>query len=121
MMRRLGTVRLAWTLGAVALVLTLAGVVLAGLNGESLPELAANHHAIGIVTAIGLSVLGALVGSRRPGNPIGWLMCAGAVPRRLQLHPAVRAPGVAESLPGLAVVDQTVQPTTVSLWRKPGR
>jgi hypothetical protein len=54
-------------------------VVLAERNGESLAELVLNHHAIGIVTAIGLSVLGALIASRRPDNPIGWLMSVAAL------------------------------------------
>ena len=59
----------AWAMGGLSVALALAAVVLAGRNGESLPELVLNHHAIGIVTAIGLGVLGALIAGRRPGNP----------------------------------------------------
>jgi hypothetical protein len=69
----------AWAMGALSTALALAAVVLAGRNGESLSELVFNHHAIGIVTAIGLAVLGALIAGRRPGNPIGWLMSVGAL------------------------------------------
>jgi hypothetical protein len=46
----------------------MAAVPLAAANGEGPAELVFNHHAIGIVTALG-------------------------VPWRIQLHPAVRAPG----------------------------
>jgi len=39
----------------------------------------ANHHAIGIVTAIGMAVLGAMIASRKPRNPLGWLMSVAAL------------------------------------------
>jgi len=54
--------------------LSVAAVGLAARNGEGPAELVANHHAIGIVTAIGMAVLGALIADRKPRNPIGWLM-----------------------------------------------
>jgi hypothetical protein len=63
------TTLVAWAMGALSVALALGAVVLAGRNGESLSELVFNHHAIGIVTAIGLAVLGALIAGRRPGNP----------------------------------------------------
>jgi hypothetical protein len=88
------TALVAWAMGGLSAGLALAAVVLAGRNGESLSELVFNHHAIGIVSAIGLAVLGALIAGRRPGNPHPLADERGrAVPRRLQLHPAVRAPG----------------------------
>ena len=68
-MRRAPTAWLAWAMGVLSVGLGIGAVVLAGRNGESLAELVFNHHAIGIVTAIGLSVLGALIASRRPHKP----------------------------------------------------
>ena len=65
---------LAWSLGVLSVALSVAAVGLAARNGEGPAELVANHHAIGIVTAIGMAVLGALIASRKPRNPIGWLM-----------------------------------------------
>ncbi|HEX7146569.1 MAG TPA: hypothetical protein VF512_03600 [Actinomycetota bacterium] len=56
-------------MGVLSAGLAAGAVVLAGRNGESLAELVFNHHAISIVTAIGLSVLGALIASRQPHNP----------------------------------------------------
>jgi hypothetical protein len=100
-MRRGRTV-LAWALGALSAGLAVGAVVLAGRNGESLPELVLNHHAIGIVTAIGLSLLGALIAARRPGNPIGWLMVVGALFLGVFSFSQQYAPlAVAESLPGV--------------------
>jgi hypothetical protein len=64
------TALVAWAMGGLSAGLALAAVVLAGRNGESLSELVFNHHAIGIVSAIGLAVLGALIAGRRaPATP----------------------------------------------------
>jgi len=61
-------------IGLLSVGLSVAAVGLAARNGEGPAELVANHHAIGIVTAIGMAVLGALIADRKPRNPIGWLM-----------------------------------------------
>jgi hypothetical protein len=103
-MRRQGTRWLAWGLSAVSVALAVGAVALAAANGESPAELVANHHAIGIVTAIGLAVLGALIASRRPRNPIGWLMCLAALFLGVFSFTQQYAPlAVAESLPGVAL------------------
>jgi hypothetical protein len=101
-MGRARTTWLAWTMGTVSVGLAAGAVVLAGRNGESLPELVFNHHAIGIVTAAGLAVLGALIAGRRPSNPLGWLMGSGALLLGVFSFTQQYAPlAVAESLPGL--------------------
>jgi hypothetical protein len=103
-MRRVRTPWLAWAMGVLSVGLGIGAVVLAGRNGESLAELVSNHHAIGIVTAVGLSVLGALIASRRPHNPIGWLMSVAALLLGVFSFTQQYAPlAVAESLPGLGV------------------
>jgi hypothetical protein len=71
--------RLAWTLCALAVTLAVASIVLAAVNGESPAELVTNHHAIGILDALVLPVLGALIVRRDPRHLLGWLMGVGAV------------------------------------------
>ena len=73
-MRRTRTRWVAWSMGVLSVGLSVAAVPLAARNGEGPAELVANHHAIGIVTAIGIAVLGAMIASRKPRNPLGWLM-----------------------------------------------
>src|SRR5687767_5333049 len=101
-MGRARTSRLAWTTGTVSVGLAAGSAALGGRHGESLPGLVFNHHAIGIVTATGLAVLGALIAARRPGNPLGWLMSSGALLLGVFSFTQQYAPlAVAESLPGL--------------------
>jgi hypothetical protein len=101
-MRRSWTARLAWTTGAVSVGLAVAAVVLAARNGEGPAELVLNHHAIGIVTGIGVALLGALIASRRPANPIGWLMSLAALLLGVFSFAQQYAPlAVAEGLPGV--------------------
>jgi hypothetical protein len=68
---------LAWALCILSAILALASVALASFNGENLLELVANHHAIGILNALVLPLIGALivVGDRR--HLLAWLLIAG--------------------------------------------
>jgi hypothetical protein len=70
---------LAWALCILSAALALASVALAGFNGENLLELVANHHAIGILNALVLPLIGALivVGDRR--HLLAWLLIVGGV------------------------------------------
>src|SRR4029450_5152252 len=65
--------RLAWALCVLAVALALASVALAAFNGESPAELVTDHHAIGILTALAVAPIGALivVGDRR--HLLAWL------------------------------------------------
>jgi hypothetical protein len=65
---------LAWALCILSVTLALASVALASFNGENLLELVANHHAIGILNALVLPLIGALivVGDRR--HLLAWLL-----------------------------------------------
>jgi hypothetical protein len=70
---RPGVTRLAWALCAVSVALALTGLVLAAVNGRSLADLVADHHAIGILSTLVLAPIGALivVGDRR--HLLAWL------------------------------------------------
>jgi hypothetical protein len=70
---------LAWTLCILSVTLAGASVALASFNGENLVELVANHHAIGIVNALVLPLVGALivVGNRR--QLLAWLLIVDGV------------------------------------------
>jgi signal transduction histidine kinase len=76
--RRGRTTALAVGLGALALAGAAATASLAYLNRASLPNLDAADPT-SIVIPIGIGVLGALVASRQPRNPTGWLFLFAAV------------------------------------------
>jgi hypothetical protein len=99
-MRRSRTRWVALPMGVVSVGLSVAAVGLAARNGEGPAELVANHHAIGIVTAIGMAALGALIADRKPRNPIGWLMSLSGLLLGVFSFNQQYAPlAVAESLP----------------------
>ena len=68
--------RVAWIICALCLVLATIDLVLVALNSSHpevrIPEPWLAHT----VSAVAFSSVGAVVGSRRPENPIGWLFCA---------------------------------------------
>ena len=121
---RSAVTRLAWGLCALSVVLAAASVALAGFNGENLVELVANHHAIGILDALVLAPIGALivVGDRR--HLLAWLLLVdglllavynftqqyapaalGLTPRRLSLPGGVLASWLTSwtNVPGIVI------------------
>jgi hypothetical protein len=68
--------RVAWIICAISLALATIDLVLVALNSAHpdvhIPEPWLAHT----VSAVAFSSVGAVVGSRRPENPIGWLFCA---------------------------------------------
>jgi signal transduction histidine kinase len=68
--------RLAWSLAAVALVSTVAGLAFGVKNGDG-PW--SYNGASALLLAGAFGGLGALLASRRPANPIGWIFVATAV------------------------------------------
>jgi hypothetical protein len=72
---------LAWSLVAISLALLLGGIALARTTGSIDPELPSGSvgDAVSVVlvlaTVLTFSVVGAIVASRHPRNPIGWLFC----------------------------------------------
>ena len=90
--------RLAWSLAALCVLLAVVGEAFSVRNGESL------GGAFGEVPVVAFGVLGALLASRRPANPIGWLflgsgvlLSLGVFADSLATYGLVRDPG---SVPG---------------------
>ncbi len=71
--------RLAWSLCGLSVALALASVALASYNGETPNDLVAAHHAIGIVTALTLPVVGALILVRDRRHLLAWLLVVDGV------------------------------------------
>src|ERR687896_200297 len=73
---------LAWSLCLLCVVLAVAGLILALLNGLTLGEIflawSGPPVAILLTQMVSFSVVGALIASHRPKNPIGWLFLAAA-------------------------------------------
>lgn len=65
--------RLAWSLCALSLLLLTLSLVLIFLEGSTAEEFPWQAQAINVVGTIGAPILGGLVASRRPKNPIGWM------------------------------------------------
>jgi hypothetical protein len=72
---------LAWSLCLMNLALAAASLILALLNGQPLGEIfiARGPSIVNLaIIAVSFSVVGALIASHRPANPIGWVFCAAA-------------------------------------------
>jgi hypothetical protein len=66
----------AWSLAAIAIVLFALGVILDTLGSSTRgPHLETTDIAL-FVAFLSYALVGALVASRQPGNPIGWLLLA---------------------------------------------
>ena len=68
---------LAWSLCLMSMALAAASLILALVNGRTLGEISLALGGPSIaslaIIAVSFSVVGALIASRRPGNPIGWV------------------------------------------------
>jgi hypothetical protein len=75
-----GATVLAWSLCLLCVVLAVASLILALLNGRTLGEifLAWDGPSIAVLPTwtVSFSVVGALIASHRPENPIGWIFLA---------------------------------------------
>ena len=69
---------LAWSLCAISLVLTVLSVLLLVLNYSHTGAQVYGYWPESIVIPIGFSIIGAIIASRLPANPLGWLFCAAA-------------------------------------------
>ena len=77
-MRSRVATRLAWSFCALALVLTAISVILLSLNYSNTTTQVYGYWPESIVIPIGFSIIGAIIASRLPANPLGWLFCAAA-------------------------------------------
>jgi hypothetical protein len=65
--------RIAWSLCAVSLLLLALSLLMILLERSTAEEFPWHAQAINVVGTIGAPILGGLVASRRPGNPMGWM------------------------------------------------
>jgi hypothetical protein len=72
-----GTARLAWSMCAVSLALTALSLLLLALN-LSHPDVHVPYWVENTFVTGSLSIIGAIIASRLPTNPLGWLFCAAA-------------------------------------------
>jgi hypothetical protein len=78
--RRRVVARLAWTLCLLCAALAAASLILALFNERTLGEIFVKEGIVMIATlTVAFSVVGALIASHRPENPIGWIFCAAAL------------------------------------------
>ena len=67
---------LAWSLCPLCVALAVAGLILALLNGRTLGEIFIAGNITFAASIVSFSVVGALITSLRPENPIGWIFLA---------------------------------------------
>ncbi|MEO3785491.1 sensor histidine kinase [Actinocorallia sp. B10E7] len=89
-----------WVIPAVSAAAILAGVVLTGLTDEALvPD--TTYLVVDAVVGLTFPLVGALIVTRRPRNPLGWLFCLGGAGLALQaLAGGYAAYGQAHGWPG---------------------
>jgi hypothetical protein len=78
------SVRVAWMLcglvGVVTLLIAVLKLIIAGADDEVPADLAVGTaDIVWAAVILGFGVVGALIASRHPLNPIGWIFCAGAL------------------------------------------
>jgi hypothetical protein len=77
---------LAWFLCVLCVALAVGSLLLGFLNGRTLGESLAGEDIVMIATlAVAFSTVGAMIASRRPRNPIGWVFCAAALCQGLSI------------------------------------
>ena len=101
--------RLAWSIALLSVALSGAGLVFTVKNGSSIVSYSG---VFALVASVAFGLLGALLASRRPGNPIGWMFVSVAVVLSLN---AV-ADGVANY--GLTTNPGSVPGAAVGSWLK---
>jgi hypothetical protein len=103
--------RLAWSLWALAILLEAVGLYFKAVNAATIASQASALNNIGpvfLAAELALVTVGALVASRRPANPSGWILYAAGLVFALgdladgyALHGLLARPG---SLPGAAIM-----------------
>jgi hypothetical protein len=70
--------RLAWSLCALSLALTALSLILLALNLSYPNTYIYDYWLENTIQAVSFSIIGAIIASRLPANPVGWLFCAAA-------------------------------------------
>src|SRR5215211_5616949 len=68
----------AWSLCALSLTLTALSLLISALNLSRLDAHVYDYWLENAVLAVSFSIIGAIIASRLPANPVGWLFCAAA-------------------------------------------
>src|SRR5215207_10435722 len=69
---------LAWTLSGLVLTLTAPSLLLLALNLSHPAAHVYDYWLENTAIAVSFSIVGAIIASRLPANPLGWLYCAAA-------------------------------------------
>jgi hypothetical protein len=69
---------LAWSLCAFSLVLTAVSLLLLALNLSHPNTYIFDYWLVNSVVPLSFAIIGAIIASRLPANPLGWLYCAAA-------------------------------------------
>src|SRR5829696_5833137 len=77
-MSRRAAARLAWSLCALSLALTALSLLLLALNLSHSVAHVYDYWLENAVLTVSFSIIGAIIASRLPANPLGWLFCAAA-------------------------------------------
>ncbi len=78
-MRTRAATWVAWSLCLLCVALAAGSLLLSSLNGYSLREIVVEDVLAVVVLTTTFSIVGALIASHRPKNPIGWIFCAAAL------------------------------------------
>jgi len=70
---------LAWSICLLCVALAVGSLLLAVLNRRTMGEIFGEAIVTISALTVAFSVVGALIASHRPGNPIGWIFCAAAL------------------------------------------
>ena len=68
----------AWSLCALSLTLTALSLLISALNLSRLDAHVYDYWLENAVLAVSFSIIGAIIASRLPANPVGWLFCSAA-------------------------------------------
>jgi hypothetical protein len=77
-MSRRTAARLAWSICALSLALTALSLLLLALNLSYPNTYIYDYWLENTIQAVSFSIIGAIIASRLPANPVGWLFCAAA-------------------------------------------